>query len=276
MSSTPASNNSLLQGQIVWWGGKDRRGCEEAVESGPKDALIKMLGFVAAMPVAASGRASSSTVCRRPRYAPAMRAEGSSKKKAAALIFAQDMKGKAVWSLRAARQDDVDALVALGGDVGRMGAAVLSAMVDGGDGACVVCEASVKGTKAGEGYAGKVLGASLADVTAAVRDPEVGFESGLVKRAEFLACNVAKTMQDPEEVRKTLLLASLKKLKGAEVATATKNVADGDDAELKLFKDIGFKVAQQSVPASKGSKSKCTVLSASLATINPDPKKRFS
>jgi hypothetical protein len=235
-----------------------------------------MLGFVSATPLVQSGRAAAAPlVCRRPRFAPAMRAEASGKK-AAALQFARDQKGKAVWAMRLGRAEDVDALVALGGDVGRMGKVVLASLVDGGDGACVVCEASVKGGKQGDGYSGRVLGAVLADVTVAVRDPAAGFESGLVKRAELLACTVAKGMENPEEVRKTLLLGSLKKLKGAEVATATKSVADGDEAELKLFKELGFKTVQQSAPVSKGSKSKCTILSALLATINPDPRKRFS
>lgn len=205
-----------------------------------------------------------------------MRAEGSSKK-AAPLTFALDMKGNAVWSLRAGTAGDVPALVALGGDVGRIGAALLGAMVSGeADGSCVVCEASVKGTKAGDGYVGSILGAVISDVTASVRDPEIGFESGLVKRADLLACEISRTMQNPKEVRKTLLLGTLKMLKGAGVAKASKNIGDGDDELLKLYKEIGFKVEQQGVPVSKGSKAKRTVLGVSLATINPDPKKRIS
>lgn len=235
-----------------------------------------MLGFVSAAPLARAVRKPTSGVCRRPRLTPAMRDERSSKK-ATPLTFARDMKGKAVWSLRAGTADDVAALVALGGDIGRFGETLLGAMVTGeADGSCVVCEASVKGSKAGEGYVGKILGATISDIAARVRDPEVGFESGLVKRADLIACEVSKAMQDPEEVRKTLLLGTLKMLKSADVATATKSVADGDKESIQLYKELGFKTTQQGVSVTKGSKAKQTVLSASLATINPDPKKRIS
>lgn len=235
-----------------------------------------MLGFVTAVPLAQAVRTPTSGVCRRPRFAPTMRADRSSKK-ATPLTFALDMKGKAVWTLRAGTPDDVADIAALGGDIGRIGETMLGAMVSGdADGSCVVCEASVKGSKAGEGYVNKLLGATVSDIAASVRDPEVGFDSGLVKRADMLACEVSRAMQDPEEVRKTLLLGTLKMLKTAGVSTATKGLADGDDESLKLYKAIGFKTTQQGVPVTKGSKSKQTVLSASLATINPDPKKRIS
>jgi hypothetical protein len=239
-------------------------------------ASPKMLGFLAATPHLPGARgARGAAVCRRPRAAPAMRADGSGKK-VTRLQFATDMKGGAVWALREGRPDDVDALVALGGDVGRQGAAVIAALVAGGDGGCVVCEASVKGGKAGDGYTGRVLGAVLADVTMAVRDPAVGFESGLVKRAEVLACTVAPAMMDADAVAKTLLVASLKRLKTAGVSMVTRSIADGDVDGLQACRDIGFKVARQSATEVKGSKVKRTILSAALATINPDPKKRFS
>lgn len=235
-----------------------------------------MLGFVNALPLLQVDKTPTSGVCFRPRFTPSMRADRSSKK-AAPLTFAVDMKGKAVWSLRPGTPDDVPAIVSLGGDVGRIGEALLSAMVTGdADGSCVVCEASVKGSKAGDGYVGKVLGATVSDIAAGVRDPEVGFESGLVKRADMLACEVSKVMQDAEDVRKTLLLGTLKMLKGADVLTATKCVADGDDESLRLYRDLGFKTTVQGAPVTKGSKAKQTVLTVSLPTINPDPKKKIS
>lgn len=121
-----------------------------------------MIGFVSATPLLAS-RSSANAVSRRPRSSLNMRAEGTGKKKKVApLQFAVDQRGKAVWSMRKATADDVPKLIELGGDVSRLGSAVLTAICN--DGGCLCCEASVKGAKAGSGYEGNVLGSAVADV----------------------------------------------------------------------------------------------------------------
>lgn len=221
-----------------------------------------MIGFVSAAPLISRG-SEAAAVCRRPRSTPCMRAEGSGKKKKVApLQFAIDQNGSAVWNMRRATAEDVPTLIELGGDVGRLGAAVLGSIC--ADGGCLCCEASVKGTKAGSGYEGKVLGSAVADVTMSVRDVEVGFESGMVKKAELLGYQVSPLMEGPEEVKKTLILGLMKSLKMSGVEVMAKDAAE---AEVVEFRAMGFRTVKQ---------GKRTQMSAALGTINPDPRKRIS
>lgn len=163
-----------------------------------------MLGFVAASPVVGGTRnpQAPGLTSRRPRALISMRADSGKGKKAPPLQFAMDMKGKPVWSLRSGTAADVKPLCDLGGEVARLGAEVLEGMIED----CVVCEASVKGTKAGDGFKGKVLGGVVSDVTMSVRDPKVGFESGLVKRAEIMAVETSPALGEAaEDVKRTLV-----------------------------------------------------------------------
>lgn len=226
------------------------------------NTLFRMLGFASTIHLLPC-RAEADVVCRRPRSTPRARAEGTGKKKKVApLQFALDQKGRPVWSLRRAQAEDVPALIELGGEVARLGPAVLTSICE--DHGCLCCEASVKGTKAGSGYEGRILGGAVADVTMGVRDPKVGFESGLVKRAEILGVEVSALMEGRNDVKRTLTVGLMKSLKAAGVILVTKDAAEDEVAD---FKDMGFKITQQ---------GKRTQMSAALATINPDPKKRIS
>lgn len=163
-----------------------------------------MLGFVASLPVLAEGRnaRAAAFTARRPRSFPVMRAGSGKGKKAPPLEFAVDMKGKPVWALRSGVAADTQSLCKLGGEVGLLGQQFVECMIED----CVVCEASVKGSKAGEGYKGVVLGGVVSDVTMTVRDPDVGFESGLMKRAEILAVETSSALgENADAIKKTLV-----------------------------------------------------------------------
>lgn len=97
-----------------------------------------------------------------------------------------------------------------------------------------------------------------------VRDPDVGFESGMIKKAELLGADVSKLMEEPEEIKKTLILGLMKSMKAGGVDVMVKDAAESEVAE---FKAMGFKTVKQ---------GKRTQLAASLPQINPMPKKKLS
>jgi hypothetical protein len=206
-----------------------------------------------------------------------MRANDSKARKLAPLVFATDSKGNPVWNLRSAVAEDAARICELSIEPSRLGPPVLESLFDGTN-VSVVCEASVKGSKDGEGYSGLVLGAVAVDVTTCVRDPAVGFSSGLVKRAEILAAGVDHRMGEIEEVKQALLLGAMKKMKAAGVVQVRRAVAvdaRNADEQIAMYTRIGFAIAAENSSESRGSKSSHTVLIAALGQLNPDPRRKI-
>lgn len=189
--------------------------------------------------------------------------KGGKKKSAPPLVFAVDMKGNFVWDLRGATAEDASAVSALIGP--KFPHAIVSSFIGDSD-CCVVCEASVKGTKKGEGYSGRVMGAVLVDVSTEVKDKEEGFKSGLVKKAELLAVVVDSALPSVEDVRKKLLLGAMKKLKTGGVVSISTNLASSEDEKISLLKQCFFKGS-----TTEGNR---VSLKCNLVAENPDPQKK--
>lgn len=264
------------------------RSCTTSSVSSEALATAAMLGFVAGPGLPLQGKVGAATrTCelgqkhrldeRSPRRSTCvMLAESVQKKKKASKTFALDEKGKPVWKLRTPTPADVEAVLALEGDVGLHGASILTGIFEEEDCSCAICEASVKGGKEGEGYRGEILGCALANINLRVKDIKVGFESGLIKDGEVLAITVSNVLPNADEIKRTLLLAALQKMKTNGVAQVTQSVPSDNEEEIGMFKSLGFKVIQNADPQVRGSKSRLTYLSAQLLAVNADPQKKFS
>lgn len=180
-------------------------------------------------------------------------------KKKAAPVFALDMKGNFVWTMRSATPEDQDGVVACIGSSSIPDFMVSSFLEDSP--CCIVCEVSVKGTKEGEGYKTKIMGAAIVDVIVEVKDKSIGFDSGLVKKADILQVVVSPDIPDTEDVRKKLLLGAMKKLKQYGVVSVTHSAPD-DTNYTDLLKKCNFSL-------------KDGTFSANLVTSNPDPQKKL-
>lgn len=191
-------------------------------------------------------------------------AKSGKRKAAPPPIFAVDMKGNFVWTLRGAQADDAAAVAALVGK--KFPPAVVASFIDDSE-CCVICEASVKGAKKGEGYSGRVLGAVLVDIATEVRDKEVGFSSGLVKKGELLAVVVDPVLPSMEDVRKKLVLGAMKKLKDLGAVAVSITVPSSEDDKISMLKQCFFK---GSTPDGNRVTLKCN-----LVAENPDPQKKL-
>lgn len=197
------------------------------------------------------------------RPSPTMRTTpGKSGKKVAPIVFATDIKGNFVWTLRTADVGDVSAISELTGPA--LPVAMLQSFVEDSP-CCMVCEASVKGTKEGEGYGGRVMGAAVVDVRSEVRDKSVGFSSGLVQKGEVVWIGVSDQLPEAG-VTKKLALGCLKKMKanGAVEAMATVPV---DSPRVDEYTGYGFREVERS-----GGRVKLT---CNLVATDPDPQKKM-
>jgi hypothetical protein len=200
-----------------------------------------------------------------------MQSEASRKKKAAPLVFSKDMKGNFVWNLRSATEEDAKAACDLGGEVAVYMENLVSSIFAANHRCSVVCEASVKGTKEGEGFKGVVLGCAMADISVSLRDPSAGMDGTFVKRAELLAVSVSKDLPDPEDTKRKLVLGCLSKLKKAGVLSVTRSLASEDGDQVTFYEGVGFS------SSSRGTNPKGTSLTlhADLTSLNPDPMKKI-
>lgn len=197
--------------------------------------------------------------------ATAKDAPRSGKKKGpAAPVFATDMKGNFVWTLRGATSEDVMPVSALLGD--KMPSSMIAAFIED-SGCCVVCEVSVKGTKEGEGYSSRIMGAALVDVSVEVRDKTEGFSSGLVKKADLLGVVVDPVLPSGVEVRKKLLLGAMKKLKEKGAIEITTSISSNEEDKIALLKGCLFKA--------EGTGASRVTLRCKLGAENPDPQKKM-
>jgi hypothetical protein len=199
-----------------------------------------------------------------------MQSDASRKKKAAALVFSKDMKGNFVWTLRSANEADAKPACDLGGEVAVYMEDLVSSIFAANHRCSVVCEASVKGTKEGEGFKGVVLGCAMADISISLQDPSTGLSGPFVKRAELLAVSVSKELPDPEDTKRKLVLGCLSKLKKAGVLSVTRSLAPDDVDQVAFYEGVGF-----SGPGKGASKGTAVTLRVDLTSLNPDPMKKM-
>lgn len=185
-------------------------------------------------------------------------------KKRAPIVFAKDLKGNFVWTLRGATADDVDAITALFKQIYTR--ELVATFVEYSVGCLTVCEASVKGTKEGEGYSGRVMGAVMLDVSTVLKNIDKGLEGGTKLTAELFATAVHPELPDRENIRTKLVLGSLKKLKQAGVVTASIDIAEKNEAAIEFFADCLFK--------RKGKEDGRVYMQCDLPRENPEPQKK--
>jgi ribosomal protein S18 acetylase RimI-like enzyme len=230
-----------------------------------------MYGFVAGQPLLPRGSRDQrkGNVCSgRPQLS--MLAEATKKKRAAPLVFSTDMKGKYVWTLRSATEADAKPACDLEGQTA-IYTEGLVASIFGSDHRCsVVCEASVKGTKEGEGFKGVVLGSVLADIVLSLRDRSGPLDGPLDKHAEIFAVDVSSELPDPADTKRKMVLGCMSKLKKAGVLDVERSVAVDDKEEVQFYEGIGFQGAAKG--AAKGA---VVTFTADLTGLNPDPMKKM-
>lgn len=182
-------------------------------------------------------------------------------KKRATPTFATDIKGNIVWTLRSGTKDDLDEIQNLIDDAlpRDLTESILSDST-----CCTVCEASVKGTKEGQGFYSTIMGVVLVDLSTAFRDVEKGMDSGLVKHGHLVTVSVNPEFPD-QETDKKLLLGSMKKMKTNGVIDVTHFTTDPHRTEL--LEGCGFKpLGRDELDTPK--------FACDLTLVNPDPKKK--
>lgn len=186
-------------------------------------------------------------------------ARAGKEKKKAAPVFARDIKGNFVWTLRsAAAPQDINAISDLIGP--GLPESIVASLVEDST-CCVVCDTSIKGRKESEGYRNVVMGAALVDVAIVLR------ESDIFKQADFITVATHPDLPDGDAVRRKLVLGCLKKMKEEGVSQVTSVVAEENESRLNLLKSCLFK---------EKSKSEGRVnLACNLAMENPDPQKKM-
>lgn len=179
-------------------------------------------------------------------------------------MFSKDLKGNIVWVMRSAQEEDVDVLTGLFKNLYPRD--LISSIVNDSP-ACTVCEASVKGTKEGEGYKDRLFGGVLADVQTVIKDVDVGIDGGTSKFAEILCTAIDMEMPDREDVRQKLILGAMKKMKDHGVVEVTIWLDPQYDAMMELYRKCLFKQYD------KEDGKIC--LKCNLVLANPDPQKKM-
>ncbi|CAN8067156.1 unnamed protein product [Agarophyton chilense] len=187
-------------------------------------------------------------------------ARAGKEKKKSPLTFGRDIKGNVVWSLRSAVRDDIELVGRIVGPV--LPESIITSLVEDSE-FCTVCDVSVKGTKEGEGYRNIVMGCALVDVGIVLRG------SNIVKHADFITVMTHDQMPDDLQVRRKLVLGSLKKMKDAGVSQVTSTVASDNSDRIDLLTSCLFKTEGAS-DVEGGVRLVCN-----LSTENPDPEKKM-
>eukprot|EP00177_Eucheuma_denticulatum_P003212 GFKZ01005800.1.p1 GENE.GFKZ01005800.1~~GFKZ01005800.1.p1 ORF type:complete len:283 (+),score=50.89 GFKZ01005800.1:121-849(+) len=200
---------------------------------------------------------------RLPIYAATAATKQGGKKKAPT-VFSKDLKGNIVWVMRSAQEEDVDALTGLFKNLYPRD--LVESLVNDSP-VCTVCEASVKGSKEGEGYKDRLFGAVLADVQTMLKDVDAGIEAGTTKLAEILCTAVDMEMPDREDVRQKLILGAMKKMKDDGVSEVIIWLDPEYDAMMELYRRCLFKQYD------KEDGKIC--MKSNLALANPDPQKKM-
>ena len=183
------------------------------------------------------------------------------KKKVAPVVFATDMKGKPVWKMRTAKEEDLESTAPLFTDSLPM--ELIEAYIGKENSQSLLCEGTIKGTKEGEGYKQRVFGAALVYKGLRIRDYTEKDSGDWVTYGELIGIRVHNDMPDKEAVKKTLTLGVMKKLKTDGADSFRVFVPEENDEYFKELKGMGFV---------KGRKSDdCIEMIANLATLNPEP-----
>lgn len=233
----------------------------------PIPCSVRSLSFASSAVCCTKKRCISIERSPRNRIVPCMQqTKPASKKekgkKRATPTFATDIKGNIVWNLRSATMEDVDQIYSLVEEV--LSRDLVESFVSESP-CCVVCEASVKGTKQGEGYFPVVMGIALVDITLHVKDKENPLKSDLTKHGDLVTIAVDSEFPDTEAPKK-LLLGSLKKMKDygvIEVTHQNDNVKRVELVKQCLFKEHG--TSEFDIP----------LFICNLAFENPDPMKKL-
>lgn len=215
------------------------------------------------------GSTLAEPICRPTVFAPRKEARASvsvsmqegkksKEKKKAPPTFAVDIKGNFVWTLRSASLDDTQDISRL---IPKLPTSIIESLV-GDSACCTVCEASVKGSKEGEGFRGKTMGCALVDVSIQLRG------DAITRRADFISVEVDSNIPKQDDVRKKLVMGSLKKMKAAGVFEVTSEVAPENSERIDLLKSCLFTVTENDSSRVK--------LVCNLAAENPDPQKKMS
>lgn len=217
-------------------------------------------------PFALGGRLPATTPRNVSRHARiSMTDSKTKKKKVAPVMFATDIKGKPVWKLRSAVQEDVDALSTL---IPILPTEIISTFVEDSEGGSLVCEGTIKGTKEGEGYKSRLFGIALVDVDNELLDSAKGAEGGFTEAAELITVKVHPDMPDTDVVKQQLTLGAMKKLKTKGISRMRVLARKDDDRYIKELKQLGFS-------GSKPVAHDNVMLSANLSMLSPDPQKKI-
>mmetsp|Transcript_6438 Transcript_6438/g.19506 ORF Transcript_6438/g.19506 Transcript_6438/m.19506 type:complete len:232 (+) Transcript_6438:138-833(+) len=195
-----------------------------------------------------------------------------------------DMKGKPVWTLREANSSDAGGIAAL--EDLPLDSQLIASMIQHSEGSALVAQVTLKGgsdtsaaalarpdDKAEQGSSSEsssnmIVGAVLPSVTGFVADPNDQSDPPTVKKqADIVALKVDSRMPEHEDVRKKLLLGSLRKLKTAKVNDTYVSTRKGAP-EASIFKESGFQDSKSDDDAD--------ILYANLVSLNPDPLKKIA
>lgn len=184
-------------------------------------------------------------------------------KKRAAPTFSTDIKGNVVWTLRSATDEDVEALYPLVEE--RLSQPLVELLVSDSS-CCMVCEASIKGTKEGEGFYPVIMGVVLVDITSYLSDETDGLPIEKVdKHGHVVTVFVDPDFPDSAAAKK-LLLGSLRKMKEYNVVEVTHDT--DDPARIELLKQCLFK-------ANGKNEEEIQSFKVDLKNQNPDPLKKI-
>lgn len=176
--------------------------------------------------------------CVTPRMQQTKSAKKEKGKKRATPSFATDIKGNIVWTLRSATNDDIDDIFNL---VEHLLPRDLVKHMISNSPCCTVCEASVKGTKEGEGYSPAIMGVVLVQISLHAKNLDNIDDDAMTKHGEIITIVVDEDFTESEAAKK-MLLGSLKKMKNYGVIEVTHNTNQPDRTDLVkqcLFKEHG-------------------------------------
>lgn len=190
------------------------------------------------------------------------------KKKKAPTVFATDIKGKVVWTLRGASPEDTGSVAEL---VPILPREVVETLVEDSEGCTTVCEASVKGTKEGEGYKSRIFGVALADVRLQAKESDEEVEDPtFVKKGELVTVKVSDVMPEGDSVKEKLTLGCMRKLKSAQCVDVFTTIKKSSTEYRKTLKGYGFVETPN-----EDTMDDYIDMTANLGNLNPDPQKRM-
>ncbi len=186
------------------------------------------------------------------------------KKKTAPVVFATDMKGKPVWKMRSAKEEDLEATAPL--FLESLPMEIIEEYIGKEYSQSLLCEGTVKGTKEGEGFKQRIFGAALVFKGERIRDYTDPECEDWDTFGELISVKVHDDMPDKEAVKKTLTLGAMKKLKTEGGTSMLMLVPPENQAYINELKEMGFEKGEK--------KDECIEMVANLSALNPDPQRK--